>query len=39
MALELEEEEPDEMMDTLFAIFYVDDAYMLIPICAQFHYA
>jgi hypothetical protein len=28
MALESEEEELDEMMETLFAIFYVDDAYI-----------
>ena len=28
MALELEEEALDEMMETLFAIFYVDDAYI-----------
>ena len=28
MALDLEEEELDEMMETLFVIFYVDDAYI-----------
>ena len=37
MASELEEEELDEMMETLFAIFYVDDAYIALrdPVLLQ----
>jgi hypothetical protein len=37
--MEMEGGELDEMMETLFVIFYVDDVYMLLPICTQFCYA
>jgi hypothetical protein len=37
--MEMEGGKLDKMMKTLFTIFYVNDAYMLLPICAQFCYA